>query len=374
MRGNETLEELYSTVRLQIIEQTLGDEAYGENIASDEAFDSYNYTVFRDLSIKLYYKNRLLPNNNEPIMNYFDKDDVYITVGKLPDKVIIVNLKYNGEDYIYDADLDADIHNLLEAVSEDTELPTKDLVIKSNDINSDINNDLHVPVFWLLKDLEDQDEIRGIIINTRSRTVTPVSRPTTTRKVTPVSRPTTTRAVTPVSRPTTTTRKVTPVSRPTTTRTVIPVSRPTTTTRPVTPVSRPTTTTIPTIQPTRSTPRQLIFDESIDTSKLEMYDEINYHPYTFEEAVARLYRLAKYNIFEHGDGYKSSFGISGTYRGKPFGIRDHKEDGEIYIDFDSNDFDFYDFEDDLLRRMQKVKPKPYRARFNYDTMDRYSYP
>lgn len=96
--------------------------------------------------------------------------------------------------------------------------------------------------------------------------------------------------------------------------------------------------------------------------------------YTFEAAVARLYQLAGYNIFEKTDGEKSSFGITGQFNGKIFTLYDYKGDRRIHIGgYPDLDADIYSLQKLLLEMMANITPKNFEATSPY-TGETYSWP
>lgn len=96
-------------------------------------------------------------------------------------------------------------------------------------------------------------------------------------------------------------------------------------------------------------------------------------PYTFEEAVARLYTLAGYDIFEESDGDKTSFHITCVYGGNAFSLYDYKEDDEIHIG-GRREWNMVGFIDSLLQLMSQTIPTPYRAKCYYSDCHKYSWP
>src|SRR5436190_1476462 len=59
------------------------------------------------------------------------------------------------------------------------------------------------------------------------------------------------------------------------------------------------------------------------------------HPYSFEEALARLYSVADYNIFDEDthDTYKCIFQLDGTFDGMYFNLYDYKRDEMIHVNY-----------------------------------------
>lgn len=132
----------------------------------------------------------------------------------------------------------------------------------------------------------------------------------------------------------------------------------------------------------------LIFDAHIDTCRTSFKGYLE-TPYSYNEAVARLYALVDYNIFEQTDKYKISFCVSGTYKEKVFTIYDYKCDEMLHIGChgaglsfglkkkeNKDNLDVESFNVELLRQMAMVEPKNYTAKYYYDNYDgnTYSYP
>lgn len=131
----------------------------------------------------------------------------------------------------------------------------------------------------------------------------------------------------------------------------------------------------------------LVFDKTIDTCGTSFKEYLG-TPYVYQEAVARLYALADYNIFEETDKYKISFCVSGTYKGKVFTIYDYKCDEMLHIGcrgagigfgikkYDKDNLDMELFKTELLEKMSMVEPKNYTAKYYYDEYEghTYSYP
>jgi hypothetical protein len=127
---------------------------------------------------------------------------------------------------------------------------------------------------------------------------------------------------------------------------------------------------------------QLIFNKDqvcIGTSFADYLET----PYSYHEAVARLYALVNYNIFQETDQYKSSFGITGTYKGDVFTLYDYKCDEAIHIgchgaclipELSNIELDIKSFKKDLLEVMKETKPNT--AKYYYDEYAGtvYSYP
>jgi len=95
---------------------------------------------------------------------------------------------------------------------------------------------------------------------------------------------------------------------------------------------------------------------------------------TFEEVVARLYKLSKQEIFEQRDDYgKTSFCIEGTFRGEPFTLYDYKEDFDIHIGGSSN-IDVHNLRKELDNLIMDTIPKEYKAKTFYDRKKKYTFP
>lgn len=95
-------------------------------------------------------------------------------------------------------------------------------------------------------------------------------------------------------------------------------------------------------------------------------------PFSFEEAVARLYHLVEYNIFDVVD-YKSSFEITGKFGDQIFTLYDYKEDMQIHIG-GADELDVESLKETLLKLMTGTNPKPYRAKTSYNAHIEYGFP
>ena len=75
---------------------------------------------------------------------------------------------------------------------------------------------------------------------------------------------------------------------------------------------------------------KIIFDKNTNDGGTHFCAYLN-HPYSFEEAVARIYALCDYNIFEEGDEDKLSFQASGIFNNEVFTLYDWKENCTVHI-------------------------------------------
>ncbi|XWV26925.1 hypothetical protein QJ857_gp0125 [Tupanvirus soda lake] len=115
----------------------------------------------------------------------------------------------------------------------------------------------------------------------------------------------------------------------------------------------------------------VVFDQNADTNFTSLRGYLT-HPYSFEEAVARLYSLAGWNIFELCDQYKTTFEVSGTFNGQVFTLYDYKEDNVIHIG-GRDSYDIKELQKNLLELMENVKPKEYTASYHYGSEGGYSW-
>lgn len=74
----------------------------------------------------------------------------------------------------------------------------------------------------------------------------------------------------------------------------------------------------------------LVFDDESNYSGSKYLSTL-VHPYSFEEAVARLYFLAKYDIFYKPEIAKCSFTIFGKFKNKFFSLYDMRDEKIINI-------------------------------------------
>lgn len=99
------------------------------------------------------------------------------------------------------------------------------------------------------------------------------------------------------------------------------------------------------------------------------------HKYTFEEAVARLYSMAGYNIFRSRKTDKYSFKIYGIFNRKVFVLYDYNGDKLIHIaGYPELVYDMEPLHINLLRMMDLAKPKKFKSRLKNRNKDRYSWP
>ncbi|XWV25585.1 putative ORFan [Tupanvirus deep ocean] len=115
----------------------------------------------------------------------------------------------------------------------------------------------------------------------------------------------------------------------------------------------------------------IIFDQNTDVNFTSLRDYLE-HPYSFEEAVARLYALAGWNIFDLCDQYKTTFEVCGTFNGEVFTLYDYKEDNKIHIG-GRESLDTIGLQKVLLELMDNATPKEYTASYHYGSEGGYSW-
>lgn len=115
----------------------------------------------------------------------------------------------------------------------------------------------------------------------------------------------------------------------------------------------------------------IIFEAGLDTSTITE-TKIVTQPFSFQEAVGRLYTMAGYNIFKTTISIFNTFCVTGLFNGKPFCMFDSKDDRTIHLGI-PQEFNLKWFEIEFAEIFVNTKPTSYIVTCKFNQNSHYSY-